>query len=104
MYAGDEFYGDDITSPTMRPNTIHPLAREDEHPLPNPKLLIARKQAWEAYNNAPASSPDHDALLDAALAAQRAYDKDFNDWYQVNKVTDPGVQGQYRTKQTRKRK
>jgi hypothetical protein len=31
MYSGDEFYGDEITSPTMRPNTLRPLAREDEH-------------------------------------------------------------------------
>jgi len=35
MYAGDEFYGDEITSPTMRPNTLRPLAREDEHPVSN---------------------------------------------------------------------
>ena len=32
MYAGDEYYGDEITSPTFRPNTIAPLAREDEQP------------------------------------------------------------------------
>ena len=41
MYAGDEFYGDDITSPTMRPNTIRPLAREDEHPAKYPEF-----EAW----------------------------------------------------------
>jgi hypothetical protein len=38
MYSGDEFYGDEITSPTMRPNTLRPLAREDEHPATYPEF------------------------------------------------------------------
>lgn len=37
LYSGDDFYGDEITSPLYRPNTINPLAREDEQPRPLPK-------------------------------------------------------------------
>jgi hypothetical protein len=32
MYAGDETYGEEVTSPTFRPNTLRPLALEDEQP------------------------------------------------------------------------
>lgn len=35
MYSGDEYYSDDITSPThrpMRPNTQYPLALDAEQP------------------------------------------------------------------------
>ncbi len=47
MYAGDEFYGDEITSPTMRPNTIRPLAREDEQPT----ILVDEQigSDWTSY-------------------------------------------------------
>lgn len=45
MYSGDEFYDDEITSTTFRPNTIRPLAREDERPM----AIGARALGFDAW-------------------------------------------------------
>lgn len=49
LYSGDDFYGDEITSPRsrpIRPNLDAPLARADEQPRPAPRALSYDE--WEA--------------------------------------------------------
>jgi hypothetical protein len=45
LYSGDDFYGDEITSPLMQPNTQRPLARDNDAPL----ALGARALSFDAW-------------------------------------------------------
>jgi hypothetical protein len=78
------------------------MKTQAEHTRILAALILARKAAWEAYNNAPIGS-NRDALLDAALSANRAYDAAWVEARKDDGDPNPGVeQGQFRGQPERK--